>query len=123
MNTRVALATNALGTNTFRYVLVPAKGALSEGLTEAALKAGSGSANSRSLTEQFMLEPTSPKNFVVTGANNTIAALTLADALSRLKGQKLAHRRVAFVGASGFEEVIKKAADEAGIEVKYVVYP
>jgi hypothetical protein len=120
---RLTKAVEALQSRDFTHIFVPAKGAGAEAISEAALKAGAGTSTSRALAEQILSRKDVMQKIVVTGANDQIAALTLIDALSRIRGVNFLSLSIAFVGVTGYEAEMQKVADAAGVKLFYVFYP
>ena len=120
---RLTKAAEALQSGDFRHIFVPAKGIGAEALSEASLKSGAGTSTSRALAEQILSLKGDEQKVVVTGANDAITALTLIDALNRIKGVKFSSLSVVYVGATGYEADMRKAAETSNAKIFYIAYP
>lgn len=59
----------------------------------------------------------------ITGENDAIAAATLEQALSSLKGKSLPAHEVAFIGDKEYEEALLNKASEVRINLICIAYP
>jgi hypothetical protein len=109
---------------TYYFAYVPSSKNFLEDRRQAnALKEGSGTPRSRELGDVLASSANGVVRMAVSGPNDTLTALTLLDALNRVKGARFNALEVAFVGGDAYAAEMKAAVESLGGTFIHIPYP